>query len=247
MFAEQGWTVISAAAAAEITVRCARKRVGRYGLGANCGCWIVPRRRIGAAPARDPCRRSWRCAGYASPVPRSPRRWGKLGRLGLEPAVRYERERPGEPIDIDVKKLGRIPRPGRRITEDGLTSGTEPAHSAQPKATNALRSLKRKPACASAVTMRARLNTGQRYTFRPSSLTRTMVAAPGHGSKRARTTTISGPRCTIARVLVTHSTRRGMTVTSARAQVPRDTSMQLACRITESWSAGIRLIIPTPG
>ena len=33
MFVEQGWTVISAAAAAEITVRCARKRVGRYGLG----------------------------------------------------------------------------------------------------------------------------------------------------------------------------------------------------------------------
>jgi transposase InsO family protein len=33
---------------------------------------------------------------------------GKLGRLGLEPAVRYERERPGELIHIDVKKLGRI-------------------------------------------------------------------------------------------------------------------------------------------
>jgi transposase InsO family protein len=33
---------------------------------------------------------------------------GKLGRLGLEPAIRYERERPGELIHIDVKKLGRI-------------------------------------------------------------------------------------------------------------------------------------------
>jgi transposase InsO family protein len=33
---------------------------------------------------------------------------GKLGRLGLEPAVRYERQRPGELIHIDVKKLGRI-------------------------------------------------------------------------------------------------------------------------------------------
>lgn len=33
---------------------------------------------------------------------------GKLGRLGLEPAVRYERERPGELIHVDVKKLGRI-------------------------------------------------------------------------------------------------------------------------------------------
>ena len=33
---------------------------------------------------------------------------GRLGRLGLEPAARYERERPGELVDIDVKKLGRI-------------------------------------------------------------------------------------------------------------------------------------------
>ena len=33
---------------------------------------------------------------------------GRLGRLGLEPAVRYERSRPGELIHIDVKKLGRI-------------------------------------------------------------------------------------------------------------------------------------------
>jgi transposase len=33
---------------------------------------------------------------------------GKLGRLGLEPALRYERSRPGELLHIDVKKLGRI-------------------------------------------------------------------------------------------------------------------------------------------
>jgi transposase InsO family protein len=33
---------------------------------------------------------------------------GKLGRLGLEPAVRYERKRPGELLHIDIKKLGRI-------------------------------------------------------------------------------------------------------------------------------------------
>ena len=39
---------------------------------------------------------------------------GKLGRLGLEPAQRYERARPGELIHIDVKKLGRIARPGHR-------------------------------------------------------------------------------------------------------------------------------------
>jgi hypothetical protein len=40
---------------------------------------------------------------------------GKLGRLGMEPAVRYERSRPGELIHVDVKKLGRIARPGHRV------------------------------------------------------------------------------------------------------------------------------------
>jgi transposase InsO family protein len=42
---------------------------------------------------------------------------GKLGRLGLEPAERYERQVPGELIHIDVKKLGRIHGgAGKRIT-----------------------------------------------------------------------------------------------------------------------------------
>jgi len=42
---------------------------------------------------------------------------GKLGRLGLEPVMRYERARPGELIHIDVKKLGRITAgAGKRVT-----------------------------------------------------------------------------------------------------------------------------------
>jgi hypothetical protein len=41
---------------------------------------------------------------------------GRLGRLGLEPARRYERARAGELIHIDIKKLGRIARAGHRIT-----------------------------------------------------------------------------------------------------------------------------------
>ncbi len=41
---------------------------------------------------------------------------GKLGRIGLEPAQRYERARPGELIHIDIKKLGRIQVPGHRVT-----------------------------------------------------------------------------------------------------------------------------------
>ncbi len=45
---------------------------------------------------------------------------GKLGRLGLQPAERYERKRPGELIHIDVKKLGRIEGgAGKRITGAG--------------------------------------------------------------------------------------------------------------------------------
>ena len=42
---------------------------------------------------------------------------GKLGSLGRQPVVRYERERPGELIHIDVKKLGRIQGgAGKRVT-----------------------------------------------------------------------------------------------------------------------------------
>ncbi len=33
---------------------------------------------------------------------------GRLGRIGLEQPVRYERSRPGELVHIDIKKLGRI-------------------------------------------------------------------------------------------------------------------------------------------
>jgi transposase InsO family protein len=42
---------------------------------------------------------------------------GKRGRLGLEPAERYERKRPGELVHVDVKKLGRIEGgAGKRIS-----------------------------------------------------------------------------------------------------------------------------------
>ena len=47
---------------------------------------------------------------------------GKLWRLEpLEPANRYEKQRPGELVHIDVKKLGKIARPGHRVT--GRVSG----------------------------------------------------------------------------------------------------------------------------
>ena len=44
---------------------------------------------------------------------------GRLSRLEApEPPNRYERKRPGELVHIDVKKLGRIGRPGHRINGD---------------------------------------------------------------------------------------------------------------------------------
>jgi transposase InsO family protein len=43
---------------------------------------------------------------------------GRLGRLGLEPARRYERQRPGELVHVDVKRLARISArgAGHRVT-----------------------------------------------------------------------------------------------------------------------------------
>jgi hypothetical protein len=42
---------------------------------------------------------------------------GRLARLGAEePERRYERARPGELVDVDVKKLGRIQQVGKRVT-----------------------------------------------------------------------------------------------------------------------------------
>ena len=41
---------------------------------------------------------------------------GRLGRLGLQRAERYERARPGELLHVDVKRLGRIQVPGHAVT-----------------------------------------------------------------------------------------------------------------------------------
>jgi transposase InsO family protein len=44
---------------------------------------------------------------------------GRLGRLGLEPAQRYERKHPGELVHVDVKKLGRIEGGAGKRWRDG--------------------------------------------------------------------------------------------------------------------------------
>jgi transposase InsO family protein len=128
-------TLAQAAEAAGVSVRCARKWVGRYRAEGECGL-----RDRSSAPHRIPHRsseqrveaiaalRRLRCTGPEiaevldmplSTVSGILNRigMGKLGRLGLEPAVRYERERPGELIHIDIKRLGRIERgAGSRFT-----------------------------------------------------------------------------------------------------------------------------------
>jgi transposase InsO family protein len=127
--------VTKAAAAAEVSVRCARKWVGRYRAEGEPGLFdrsCAPRRiphrtseeRIEAIAALRRLRFTGPEIAETLEMPLSTVSgillrigMGKLGRLGLEPAVRYERERPGELIHIDVKKLGRIQGgAGKRVT-----------------------------------------------------------------------------------------------------------------------------------
>jgi transposase InsO family protein len=132
---EERWTLTKAAGAAEVSVRCARKWVGRYRAEGELGLLdrssapnSIPHRtdeqRIQAIAALRRLRFTGpeiaEILGMAlSTVSGILTRigMGKLGRLGLEPARRYERERPGELIHIDVKKLGRIQAgAGHRVT-----------------------------------------------------------------------------------------------------------------------------------
>ena len=132
---EQGWTVVAAAAAADVSVRCARKWVGRYRLEGEQGLldrssapkrvWNrTPAERVQAIVALRRLRMS--AAEIADTLRMAPstvsailtrQGLGRLGRLGLEQPHRYERSRPGELVHIDVKQLGRIEGgAGKRMT-----------------------------------------------------------------------------------------------------------------------------------
>jgi transposase len=122
----EGWTLTAAAQAAGVSVRCARKWVGRYRLEGERG--LLDRsstpRRIANRTSEERIRmivttRRLRFTGpeiaellgmAVSTVSGILTRQGVggLGRLGLEHPVRYERSRPGELVHIDVKRLGRI-------------------------------------------------------------------------------------------------------------------------------------------
>src|ERR1700730_5796930 len=135
---EQGWSLTSAAAAAEVSARCARKWVGRYRCEGELGLLdrssaprSIPHRTTEERIEAIAALRRLRFTGpeiaetldmALSTVSGILTRtgMGKLGRIGLEPAVRYERERPGELIHVDVKKLGRIQgAAGHRVTGRG--------------------------------------------------------------------------------------------------------------------------------
>jgi transposase InsO family protein len=120
-----GWTLTAAAEAAGVSVRCARKWVGRYRAGDRLllDRSSAPRRVANrTCPERVAVIAKLRCLRMTAAeiaetlaMPLSTVSgiltrigMGRLGRLGLEPAVRYERSRPGELVHVDVKKLGRI-------------------------------------------------------------------------------------------------------------------------------------------
>jgi transposase InsO family protein len=132
---EEKWTLTKAAEAAEVSVRCARKWVGRFRIEGELALHdrssaphSIPHRtgeeRVEAIAALRRLRFTGPEIAEALDMALSTVSgiltrigMGKLGRLGLEPAQRYERERPGELIHIDVKKLGRIHAgAGKRVT-----------------------------------------------------------------------------------------------------------------------------------
>jgi transposase InsO family protein len=132
---EQGWPIAKAALAAEVSGHTCRKWVDRY--LAEGGPGLVDRssaadtvanrtdestvqllaalRRLRFTAPELADLLGLPCSTISGILKRIG--MGKLGRLGLEPAQRYERARPGELIHVDVKKLGRITGgAGKRIT-----------------------------------------------------------------------------------------------------------------------------------
>jgi transposase InsO family protein len=132
---DAGWSLTKAAEAAGVSERTARKwlaryrREGRGGLGDRSSAPAIvanrtEERRVEAIAALRRLRMTGAEIAEVLSMAHSTVSgiltkigMGKLGRLGLEAAQRYERERPGELIHIDVKKLGRIhDGAGHRIT-----------------------------------------------------------------------------------------------------------------------------------
>jgi len=136
----EGWTLAAAAEAAGVSVRTVSKWRRRYreegeqGLVDRCSAPAsVPSRTDEARVAVIAGLRRLRMTGAeiaetlgmpVSTVSGILTRigLGKLWRLEpLEPPNRYEKQRPGELVHVDVKKLGRIGRPRHRVNGDRRT------------------------------------------------------------------------------------------------------------------------------
>ena len=131
---EQGWTAIEAAAAAGVSPRTAYRWLMRYRLGDgqlhdrssaphHCPHRLAPAHIAAIAQLRRQRQTGPKIAqalGLARSTVGLALRRLKLNRLDrLEPrpvAIRYERERPGELLHLDIKTLGRFDRIGHRIT-----------------------------------------------------------------------------------------------------------------------------------
>jgi transposase InsO family protein len=122
---DQGWTLTAAAEAAGVSLRCARKWAGRYRAGDRQlrDRSSAPRRvanrtapeRVAAIVKLRALRMTAAEIAETLAMPLSTVSgiltrvgMGRLGRIGLEQPLRYERSRPGELLHVDVKKLGRI-------------------------------------------------------------------------------------------------------------------------------------------
>ena len=137
---EQGWSLAAAAEAAGVSERTAWKWVDRYRREGDGGLEDRSSAPV-SVPSRTPADReelilSLRELRLTSPeiaetlgMPLSTvgavlarNGLGKLPRLRPdEPANSYERPRPGELVHVDVKKLGKIGRPGHRVNNDRTT------------------------------------------------------------------------------------------------------------------------------
>jgi transposase InsO family protein len=130
---EEGWDRARAANAAGVSTRTAAKWVARYRAGEPMGDRSSAPRRVPSRTPRqtiDAIEALRRLRMTAAEIAEALRmaistvsRW--LKRIGLgkrsrleppEPPNRYERARPGELVHVDVKRLGRIARPGHRVT-----------------------------------------------------------------------------------------------------------------------------------
>jgi transposase InsO family protein len=123
---EESWSLTKAAEAAEVSARRAGEWVRRFRAEGQAGLLDrssapqrvhnrTPEDRIQVIAALRRLRMTGAEIAEALRMPETTVSgiltrigMGRLGRLGLEPAERYERKRPGELVHVDVKKLGRI-------------------------------------------------------------------------------------------------------------------------------------------